>query len=144
LTLYRKKKMFICPERGCGKALKSRFGLNRHAKNHQGERPFICDYPGCRKGFLESTTLRRHARIHTGEKPFKCNYIGCGKAFSDGSNYRRHLSIHCEDKPFKTLIDAYGNWRTSECPFYDCSSKMAGLGRNSTLRSHLLTFHKMD
>jgi len=130
ISLFPARKSFICPEVGCGKALKTRLGLERHSRNHTGGRRFVCNVKGCNKKFLESNTLKRHVRIHTGEKPFLCPAEGCGRSFSDGSNYRRHLSTHSKEKPFK-------------CPFLDCKVKPFGFTRAATLRTHLLNFHNV-
>jgi len=130
ISLFPARKSFICPEVGCGKALKTRLGLERHSRNHTGGRRFVCTVKGCNKKFLESNTLKRHVRIHTGEKPFLCPSEGCGRSFSDGSNYRRHLSTHSKEKPFK-------------CPFADCKVKPFGFTRAATLRTHLLNFHNV-
>jgi len=130
ISLFPARKSFVCPEVGCGKALKTRLGLERHSRNHTGGRRFVCNVKGCNKKFLESNTLKRHIRIHTGEKPFLCPSEGCGRSFSDGSNYRRHLSTHSKEKPFK-------------CPFADCKVKPFGFTRAATLRTHLLNFHNV-
>jgi len=130
ISLFPARKSFICPETGCGKALKTRLGLERHSRNHTGGRRFVCTVKGCNKKFLESNTLKRHVRIHTGEKPFLCPTEGCGRSFSDGSNYRRHLSTHSKEKPFK-------------CPFAECKVKPFGFTRAATLRKHLLNFHNV-
>jgi len=130
ISLFPARKHFICPETGCGKALKTRLGLERHSRNHTGGRRFVCNVKGCNKKFLESNTLKRHVRIHTGEKPFLCPTEGCGRSFSDGSNYRRHLSTHLKEKPFK-------------CPFVECKVKPFGFTRAATLRTHLLNFHNV-
>jgi len=130
ISLFPARKHFICPETGCGKALKTRLGLERHSRNHTGGRRFVCSVKGCNKKFLESNTLKRHVRIHTGEKPFLCPTEGCGRSFSDGSNYRRHLSTHLKEKPFK-------------CPFMECKVKPFGFTRAATLRTHLLNFHNV-
>lgn len=55
-----RKRIHVCPV--CGKALTSRWKLERHERIHTGDRPFACAV--CDKRFIEKSKLKAHMINH--------------------------------------------------------------------------------
>ncbi|KAH9248348.1 hypothetical protein BASA81_014022 [Batrachochytrium salamandrivorans] len=115
-------KYYHCPL--CTAKFVQRGHLNRHVKNHQGERPFACDqcdlkfttkdnmqrhkvvhnmdrqFPCtvCDKSFLRAGDLKVHMRTHTGEKPYHCTV--CTKAFPTSGKLMEHTRSHTGEQPY--------------------------------------------
>ncbi|XP_037831554.1 zinc finger protein 70-like [Kryptolebias marmoratus] len=127
----------------CGKRFSLKGNLNRHIREHTGERPFPC--PCCDKSFKDSGSLTAHMRCHTGEQPHSCLF--CRKSFSGRGNLTRHMRIHTGEKPYTCLIcnksfnvkehlNRHKNNHTGEKPF-SCSVCGKACGQKTDLKRHM-------
>eukprot|EP00123_Amoebidium_parasiticum_P006578 comp17492_c0_seq1/m.17002 comp17492_c0_seq1/g.17002 ORF comp17492_c0_seq1/g.17002 comp17492_c0_seq1/m.17002 type:complete len:231 (-) comp17492_c0_seq1:436-1128(-) len=80
---------FACTFAGCRRAFVCAYQLDRHVRNHTGDKPFRC--PHCRRCFSRSDHLKTHVRTHTGERPFSCDAPNCGKRFARSDELTRHV-----------------------------------------------------
>jgi uncharacterized Zn-finger protein len=48
----------------CEKKLSTKGNLDKHLKNHRGERLFKCNHGGCNKSFLDNCRLNSHLIKH--------------------------------------------------------------------------------
>ena len=94
------KLQFKCDQ--CLKCFTLKANLQRHIKNHSGEKPFKCEI--CGKGFFHHYTLIQHKKTtHEGIKPYKCDL--CGRQFADRGNLHVHISeIHTTNEPIECGI----------------------------------------
>ncbi|MFI5333481.1 MAG: C2H2-type zinc finger protein [Candidatus Babeliales bacterium] len=53
---------YACHHLGCGKIFGKKYNLDRHIRNHNGEKLFKCE---CGKKFAQWAGLTRHKKIHT-------------------------------------------------------------------------------
>lgn len=89
---------FKCPVEACGKAFKSKIGLDEHVAGHTGNYPISCNV--CGKGFVNQSYLTAHLRIHAEEKTFRCNI--CKQAtFKTKKSLVDHKNRHLGLKPFE-------------------------------------------
>lgn len=97
------RQKYVCNFANCARRFACSYQLERHLRNHTGERPFSC--PHCHRRFSRSDHLKTHVRTHTGERPFVCHMPGCGKRFARSDELTRHArGVH------------YKNSKSSESP----------------------------
>jgi hypothetical protein len=94
-------KTFQCDWPGCNYASPHKGTLNRHKRQHTGEKRYKCDVEGCNLRFAQGGTLARHKRQHTCEKRYKCNWKGCNLRFAQSSTLVTHKRTHTCEKPYK-------------------------------------------
>ncbi|KRH93096.1 Zn-finger [Pseudoloma neurophilia] len=56
---------------------------------------YICPNKECGKSFPSLSRVKRHYVVHTGQKPFKCLNKNCRKTFSRKDNMLQHFRNHC-------------------------------------------------
>lgn len=89
---------YACKFGKCNRRFACAYQLERHVRNHTGERPFGC--PHCQRRFTRSDHLKTHIRTHTGERPFVCLLPNCNKRFARSDELSRHVrGVH--SKPSK-------------------------------------------
>lgn len=106
----------------CGKVLKSRSSLARHAFIHTGQKPFACTL--CPLRFNRRDNLRHHlAHLHphgAAERPHRRRppqtwlCATCGKTFTCRSRLRTHEVIHSGVKPHRCSLCSKAYMRTSD------------------------------
>ncbi|XP_069674820.1 uncharacterized protein [Periplaneta americana] len=89
---------FKCPV--CSAAFVSKYRMELHLSEHDGETPYIC--PLCKKGFGREGGLKAHLKLHSGERPHVCEV--CNKAFSLKGNLKVHQRLHTGERPFQCTI----------------------------------------
>ncbi|XP_015598030.1 zinc finger protein 585A [Cephus cinctus] len=82
-----KKKRHVCEL--CGNAFRSRFHLNEHMNQHNGNKPYGCEQ--CGKAFYKRIQLRQHKLSH-GLNKFACPI--CGVTFNRRGNMNTHFKRH--------------------------------------------------
>lgn len=138
---------FICNAESCGKAFKSKIGLQEHAAKHTGEFNFTCEV--CSKQFLLRSYFVAHQRIHskTNQKTFPCSL--CPKTFKSKQNLIDHENCHlglkyfkCEvcEKPFttKTHLDFHMKSH-SQLDQFNCSVCSKSYKSKNYLKIHIKT-----
>lgn len=78
---------FICEHEGCGKAFRSRDGLDQHKWCHKNQH-FLCDF--CGRKFKKPSFLRNHRRTHTVDWRYPCIY--CPEKFRSLRPFKQHLA----------------------------------------------------
>ncbi|MBW0495446.1 hypothetical protein O181_035161 [Austropuccinia psidii MF-1] len=64
-------------------------------KTGKRKKIFICQVKACGKCFKRSEHLKRHVRsIHTNDKPYDCPWPTCFRSFSRHDNLNQHLRVH--------------------------------------------------
>lgn len=106
----------------CGKVLKSRSSLARHAFIHTGQKPFACTL--CPMRFNRRDNLRHHlahlhphgttSRPHRRRAPQTWLCATCGKTFACRSRLRTHEVIHSGVKPHRCPLCPKAYMRTSD------------------------------
>lgn len=106
----------------CGKVLKSRSSLARHAFIHTGQKPFACTL--CPLRFNRRDNLRHHlahlhphgaaTRPHRRRPPQTWLCATCGKTFACRSRLRTHEVIHSGVKPHRCSLCPKAYMRTSD------------------------------
>lgn len=56
--------------------------------------PFKCDYPACKQYFKRQRNLDRHRKQHLGERLHVCWVPGCQRSFSRSDNLKAHYATH--------------------------------------------------
>eukprot|EP00123_Amoebidium_parasiticum_P020937 comp5896_c0_seq1/m.1753 comp5896_c0_seq1/g.1753 ORF comp5896_c0_seq1/g.1753 comp5896_c0_seq1/m.1753 type:complete len:252 (-) comp5896_c0_seq1:492-1247(-) len=79
----------VCAYANCGRRFACAYQLERHVRNHTGDKPFRCSH--CHRCFSRSDHLKTHVRTHTGERPFACQWATCKKAFARSDELARHV-----------------------------------------------------
>ena len=80
------KERFYCKYKGCNKYYDTKFGYQRHIKQHI--RPYKCDY--CDKSFATNMDKKYHEKIHLKLYDQLCVY--CGKSFIHPQTLRKHIN----------------------------------------------------
>ena len=166
ITLHTKEKRYKCPqckkrfrshstyqnplryhkEKGglsftyCGKALRQKYHLQRHAAPHTGKR--------------KSRALTKHKRVHTGVPNDLCKQ--CGNRFSDSSKLAKHQEIHekeedlikplnCKicNKKFNQVFTQLHHMITHTDDFYKCAGCGKSFDYNNNFRKHVKT-HSLE
>ncbi|KAL5006847.1 hypothetical protein ScPMuIL_015653 [Solemya velum] len=104
------KKVWLCPDPGCGKSFKKLSKLKIHEMRHTGERPFKCSKAGCDWAFTTHYKLKRHEESHEKRKDFICDINGCSRKFTTVYNLNSHKKLH--ERPCNEV-----------CPEPDCQMK---------------------
>ncbi|XP_061926534.1 zinc finger protein 771-like isoform X2 [Entelurus aequoreus] len=126
----------------CDKSFGLKKSLNRHMKNHTGEKPFPCS--ACNQVFSIKADLIKHARIHTQEKPFPSSV--CDEPFTWSESLKRHIRRHPGVKLFfcsvcgagfakKDSLNKHMTTHTGEKPF-SCATCGMCFSRKDSLREH--------
>lgn len=90
----------------CKLLFSRKYYLDRHKRNHTGEKPFQCDHDDCNKKFSRPDYLIKHKLTHTKEKSFECDV--CSKKFGLNETLARHKRIHvpkCEKKQKQNAVN---------------------------------------
>lgn len=105
-ALHIARQKYACTFAKCQRRFACSYQLERHVRNHTGERPFGC--PHCQRRFSRSDHLKTHVRTHTGERPFACSAHNCTKKFARSDELSRHVrGVHHKytdypDSPFSS------------------------------------------
>lgn len=83
------RQKYVCTFSKCSRRFACSYQLERHIRNHTGDKPFQCSH--CQRRFSRSDHLKTHVRTHTGERPFLCNEQNCGKRFARSDELSRHV-----------------------------------------------------
>lgn len=131
----------------CGKVMKSKSSLARHAFIHTGKKPFSCHL--CELRFNRRDNLQHHlSRMHPGggAKPQRRREVqrwlcaACGKTFSCRSRLKTHELIHSGLKPHRCDLCPKAYMRTNDLEHHKKVVHVNGGGaaqRPSTLLCHL-------
>lgn len=71
--------------------------LNRHERNHSGEKPHACPEAGCTSSFSRRDNLKRHMDSHLPreQRPrFTCAIEYCAREFVRARGLKRHMKVH--------------------------------------------------
>lgn len=88
------RKIFTCPEEGCGHVFNKECKLRAHMISHKGVRPYKCTFDGCDWAFTTPYRLRRHLDTHMGKKDYICDFEGCSRRFTTVYNLNTHKKRH--------------------------------------------------
>jgi hypothetical protein len=74
------KRVFICPEEGCGYLAVEHANIGAHRRVHAEAKPFICEIEGCKHVSAQSNNMRSHQmRVHGWAKMAKDNRMAVQK-----------------------------------------------------------------
>ncbi|XP_056155725.1 zinc finger protein 436-like [Lampris incognitus] len=118
-------KRFVCDV--CGKVMKCKASLSRHAFIHTGQKPFACHLCDLRLNRL--TNLQQHLkRMHPNgmsrvEKPHRRDCQSwlcevCGKAFECRSRFKSHSIIHSGVKPYPCDLCSKAYMRSMDLDYH--------------------------
>lgn len=91
------RQKYVCSFPACSRRFACSYQLERHIRNHTGDKPFQCMH--CHRRFSRSDHLKTHVRTHTGERPFPCMEPNCGRRFTRSDELSRHMrGVHRSSK----------------------------------------------
>ncbi|XP_015124686.1 transcription factor IIIA [Diachasma alloeum] len=129
LEIPKKKsgRLHKCSYDGCNASYNKPSHLERHLRNHLGEKPCKCNFPKCDKAYTTPFRLRKHQATHENfSRPFsftenltsevvnppkrpkrihKCTYEGCGATFKKRDRLEGHIRQHNGERPFKCTVE---------------------------------------
>ncbi|XP_032668317.1 zinc finger protein 28-like [Odontomachus brunneus] len=89
ISVIQKRKKYKCNHPDCDAIFSEPSRLERHIRQHTGERPYICNASGCTKSYVSSCHLKRHLKTHDLiEIVYKC--LQCSQMIVNACNLKRH------------------------------------------------------
>jgi len=82
-----------CPSPPDGTLNPSTLSLCAETTDHS-QPPFKCGYPACKQYFKRRRNLDRHQKQHIGERLHVCWVPGCQRSFSRSDNLKAHYTTH--------------------------------------------------
>ncbi|KAF4521804.1 hypothetical protein B566_EDAN011389 [Ephemera danica] len=88
------QKMWVCPEKECGKTYPRQSMLKVHILGHYGLRPYKCTFEGCGRRFTTIYNLNTHSKLHERPAEMVCRVPGCNASFQTKRRLENHLKEH--------------------------------------------------
>ncbi|CAG2166459.1 unnamed protein product [Oppiella nova] len=137
----RVRSTFMCSYGDCNAVFNRQFRLNRHLRQHSGERPFVCPKSGCLRAFSCKSYLHKHLQRPHNLNSCDDNKEEPQKTGEEVVNKSRKQYV-CNDcrKCFKTKfqLKIHGFQHSGVKPF-ECNKCDKQLATKSKLKSHMKT-----
>uniref|UniRef100_UPI00398E43D6 P43 5S RNA-binding protein-like isoform X2 n=1 Tax=Pristiophorus japonicus TaxID=55135 RepID=UPI00398E43D6 len=97
----REHRPYKCEREECQKTFTRKSHLQRHVRQHLGQKQFRCTTVGCTEAFVSNDRLKKHLTYrHGNQEYFKCSYEDCGKTFKKRRDLRIHYYEHNKEPAF--------------------------------------------